>query len=105
MGGRQGCVSKPAGVAAHRPCLLLTNIARLPHRPALPTRPPLLPAFAIPAEHFVAFLQRFVQHLRTRLAVNQVVSDTPASFLATLQQVRCAALPLANPRLQSLACS
>ena len=39
----------------------------------------------------MAFLQRFVQHLRTRLAVNQVVSDTPASFLATLQQVRCAA--------------
>ncbi|KAI3435700.1 hypothetical protein D9Q98_001758 [Chlorella vulgaris] len=38
------------------------------------------------AEHFVAFLQRFVAYLRTRLAVDQVVSDTPTSFLASLQQ-------------------
>lgn len=39
------------------------------------------------AEHFVAFLQRFVGYLRTRLATDRVVSDTPASFLASLQQV------------------
>jgi hypothetical protein len=39
------------------------------------------------AEHFVAFLQRFVGYLRTRLAADRVVSDTPTSFLASLQQV------------------
>ena len=65
--------------------------------PFCPTLLPFPPAF-LPAEHFVAFLQRFVQHLRTRLAVNQVVSDTPASFLATLQQVGCAALCCAASR-------
>ncbi len=49
--------------------------------PALPCR--TLPA----AEHFVAFLQRFVQHLRSRLAVNEVVSVTPTAFLEKLQEV------------------
>ena len=39
------------------------------------------------AEHFIAFLQRFLQHLRTRLQVNAVVSDTPTSFLQVLQAV------------------
>ncbi|KFM24481.1 DNA repair helicase UVH6 [Auxenochlorella protothecoides] len=39
------------------------------------------------AEHFLAFLQRFLSFLRTRLNVNQVVSDTPTSFLTHLQSV------------------
>ncbi|PRW60183.1 DNA repair helicase UVH6 [Chlorella sorokiniana] len=38
------------------------------------------------AEHFIAFLQRFVQHLRSRLAVNEVVSVTPTAFLEKLQE-------------------
>ncbi|KAK2079810.1 hypothetical protein QBZ16_002205 [Prototheca wickerhamii] len=39
------------------------------------------------AEHFLAFLQRFLGFLRSRLRVEQVVQDTPASFLAQLQSV------------------
>ena len=50
----------------------------------LPCPPPPPPP---PAEHFLAFLQRFLAFLRQRLAVNQVVSDTPTSFLAALQEV------------------
>lgn len=38
------------------------------------------------AEHFLAFLQRFLTHLRNRLSGPAVVSDTPATFLATLQE-------------------
>jgi hypothetical protein len=58
--------------------------------PALPHKwtPPTPDTTAGPAEHFVAFLQRFVNWLRTRLAVDRVVSDTPTSFLTSLQQVR-----------------
>ncbi len=41
----------------------------------------------LPAEHFVAFLHRFVQYLRQRMAVQQVVSETPTAFLAHLQTV------------------
>ncbi len=47
-------------------------------------RAPLPPA----AEHFLAFLQRFLAFLRQRLAVAQVQNDTPASFLQALQEVR-----------------
>eukprot|EP00897_Mesotaenium_endlicherianum_P010484 jgi/Mesen1/9464/ME000627S08848 len=36
------------------------------------------------AEHFVAFLRRFVQYLRTRMATTQVESEGPAAFLAAL---------------------
>lgn len=37
------------------------------------------------AEHFVAFLQRFILHLRQRMSVQQVVSETPTTFLSHLQ--------------------
>ena len=37
------------------------------------------------AEHFVAFLQRFLGFLRRRLGVGAVVSEDPAAFLAALQ--------------------
>lgn len=38
------------------------------------------------AEHFVAFLQRLLGHLRTCLDAPNVVSDTPTSFLMALQE-------------------
>jgi Helical and beta-bridge domain len=37
------------------------------------------------AEHFVAFLRRFVAYLKQRMEVQQVESETPASFLGQLQ--------------------
>lgn len=38
------------------------------------------------ADHFVAFLKRFVEYLKTRMKVRQVISETPASFLAHLKE-------------------
>lgn len=37
------------------------------------------------AEHFLAFMKRFVQYLRTRMSVQQVETDSPTSFLQALQ--------------------
>ena len=39
------------------------------------------------AEHFVAFLKRFVEYLKTRMKVLHVVSETPASFLQHLKEL------------------
>ena len=39
------------------------------------------------AEHFVAFLRRFVEYLRTRMRVLHVVAETPASFLQHLKEI------------------
>ncbi|KAF8456647.1 DNA repair helicase RAD3 [Terfezia claveryi] len=39
------------------------------------------------AEHFVAFLKRFVEYLKTRMKVLHVVSETPASFLQHLRDL------------------
>ncbi|RUS24950.1 DNA repair helicase, partial [Jimgerdemannia flammicorona] len=39
------------------------------------------------AEHFVAFLRRFVEYLKTRLRVMHVVAETPVSFLQHLKDV------------------
>lgn len=33
------------------------------------------------AEHFISFLKRFVEYLKTRLRVQHVVQESPASFL------------------------
>ncbi|EGX89191.1 DNA repair helicase RAD3 [Cordyceps militaris CM01] len=38
------------------------------------------------AEHFVSFLQRFIEYLKTRMKVRQVISETPPSFLAHLKE-------------------
>ncbi|KOS19810.1 DNA repair helicase RAD3 [Escovopsis weberi] len=38
------------------------------------------------AEHFVAFLKRFIEYLKTRMKVRQVISETPPSFLAHLRE-------------------
>lgn len=39
------------------------------------------------AEHFVSFLRRFVEYLKTRLKVLHVVAETPTSFLQHLKEV------------------
>ncbi|KAG6003353.1 TFIIH/NER complex ATP-dependent 5'-3' DNA helicase subunit [Claviceps maximensis] len=38
------------------------------------------------AEHFVTFLKRFIEYLKTRMKVRQVISETPPSFLAHLKE-------------------
>ena len=37
------------------------------------------------AEHFLAFLRRFIAYLKKRMEVQQVESETPPAFLAHLQ--------------------
>lgn len=39
------------------------------------------------AEHFVAFLKRFIEYLKTRMKVLNVVSDTPLAFLSHLREL------------------
>ncbi|KII88515.1 hypothetical protein PLICRDRAFT_176097 [Plicaturopsis crispa FD-325 SS-3] len=39
------------------------------------------------AEHFVAFLKRFVEYLKTRMRVMHVVAETPPSFLQHLKDI------------------
>lgn len=58
---------------------------------ANPTLPDDLLKEAVPgnirrAEHFVAFLRRFIEYLKTRMKVRQVISETPPSFLAHLKE-------------------
>ncbi|KAK7978547.1 hypothetical protein PG996_004596 [Apiospora saccharicola] len=38
------------------------------------------------AEHFVAFLKRFIEYLKTRMKVRQVISETPPAFLSHLKE-------------------
>ncbi|CAI4212461.1 unnamed protein product [Parascedosporium putredinis] len=58
---------------------------------ANPTLPDDLLEEALPgnirrAEHFVTFLKRFIEYLKTRMKVRQVISETPPSFLAHLKE-------------------
>ncbi|KAF9792406.1 hypothetical protein BJ322DRAFT_1029056 [Thelephora terrestris] len=39
------------------------------------------------AEHFVAFLKRFVEYLKTRMRVLHVIAETPLSFLQHLKDI------------------
>ncbi|GAB7341120.1 hypothetical protein MBLNU457_7428t1 [Dothideomycetes sp. NU457] len=39
------------------------------------------------AEHFIAFLKRFVEYLKTRMKVLHVISETPPSFLQHLKEL------------------
>jgi DNA excision repair protein ERCC-2 len=39
------------------------------------------------AEHFVAFLKRFVEYLKTRMKVMHVISETPQSFLQHVKEL------------------
>jgi len=41
------------------------------------------------AEHFIAFMKRFVEYLKTRLRIQHVVSETPPSFLQHIFQQVC----------------
>lgn len=59
---------------------------------ANPVLPEDLLSEAIPgnirrAEHFVAFLKRFVEYLKTRMRVLHVVAETPPSFLQHLKDI------------------
>lgn len=39
------------------------------------------------AEHFISFLRRFVEYLKTRMKVLHVISETPVSFLQHLKEL------------------
>ena len=39
------------------------------------------------AEHFVAFLKRFIEYLKTRMKVTHTISETPPSFLSHLKDL------------------
>lgn len=39
------------------------------------------------AEHFVAFLKRFIEYLKTRMKVTHAISETPPSFLTHLKDL------------------
>lgn len=41
------------------------------------------------AEHFVSFLKRFIEYLKTRLRVQHVVQESPAGFLKDIQSKVC----------------
>lgn len=41
------------------------------------------------AEHFVSFLKRFIEYLKTRLRVQHVVQESPAGFLKDVQSKVC----------------
>ncbi|EHY58855.1 TFIIH/NER complex ATP-dependent 5'-3' DNA helicase subunit [Exophiala dermatitidis] len=57
-----------------------------------PTLPDDLLKEAVPgnirrAEHFVAFLKRFIEYLKTRMKVLYVIQETPPSFLSHLKEL------------------
>ncbi|KAF8323397.1 DNA repair helicase [Clavulina sp. PMI_390] len=57
------------------------------------------------AEHFVAFLKRLVEYLKTRMRVQHVVAETPVSFLQHLKDITFIErrpLKFCAERLQSL---
>ncbi|QDZ25410.1 DNA repair helicase Rad3 [Chloropicon primus] len=57
------------------------------------------------AEHFMAFLRRFVEHLKERLGAQQFQSENPTSFLDKLRnssQIDSKSLKFCYDRLQSL---
>ncbi|KAK2739654.1 DNA-dependent ATPase of the nucleotide excision repair factor 4 complex [Myotisia sp. PD_48] len=59
---------------------------------ANPTLPDDLLKEAVPgnirrAEHFVAFLKRFIEYLKTRMKVTHTISETPLSFLSHLKDL------------------
>lgn len=41
------------------------------------------------ADHFISFLKRFIEYIKTRLRVQHVVQETPAAFLKDIQQKVC----------------
>lgn len=75
-----------------------------------PTLPEDILREAIPgnirkAEHFVAFLKRFIEYLKTRMRALHVISETPPSFLKHLKEltyIEKKPLGFATERLNSL---
>ena len=55
--------------------------------PVLPTEvlEEAVPGNIRKAEHFVAFLRRLVEYLKTRLSISHVESQSPAAFLDDIQ--------------------
>lgn len=41
------------------------------------------------ADHFLSFMKRLVEYIKTRLRVQHVVQETPARFLKDIQQKVC----------------
>lgn len=41
------------------------------------------------ADHFISFLKRFVEYIKTRLRVQHVVQESPVGFLKDVQQKVC----------------
>ncbi|KAJ9058975.1 TFIIH/NER complex ATP-dependent 5'-3' DNA helicase subunit, variant 4 [Entomophthora muscae] len=62
---------------------------RVMANPALPTEvlEEAVPGNIRKAEHFVAFLRRFIEYLKTRLRVMHVVAESPDSFMRHLKDV------------------
>lgn len=59
---------------------------------ANPALPPDILKEAVPgnirrAEHFVGFLKRFVEYLRTRMEIREVEVQGPTSFLSHMQSI------------------
>lgn len=57
------------------------------------------------AEHFIAFLQRFIQYLMTRMKVTHTISETTPSFLQHLRElvfIEAKPLKFCSERLTSL---
>lgn len=57
------------------------------------------------ADHFLSFLKRLIEYIKTRLRVQHVVQDSPAGFLKDIQQKVCIerkALRFCAERLASL---
>eukprot|EP00795_Rhopilema_esculentum_P003154 gene3154-1459_t len=53
------------------------------------SNPEAVPGNIRQAEHFVAFMRRFLEYLKVRLRVQHVVSETPPSFLQHIFQQVC----------------
>ncbi|RGB34175.1 hypothetical protein C1646_760892 [Rhizophagus diaphanus] len=57
------------------------------------------------AEHFIAFLRRFIEYIKTRMRIQHVVAETPSSFLQHLREltfIEAKPLRFCSQRLTSL---
>nr|CAG8465117.1 15422_t:CDS:10 [Entrophospora candida] len=54
------------------------------------------------AEHFVAFMRRFIEYLKTRMRIKHVVAETPVSFLQNVRDVTFIDQKPLSQRLTSL---
>ncbi|KAI8480390.1 General transcription and DNA repair factor IIH helicase subunit XPD [Branchiostoma belcheri] len=69
------------------------------------SNPEAVPGNIRTAEHFVGFLKRFMEYLKSRLRIQHVVQETPASFLKDLKEKVCLdrkPLRFCSERLNSL---